>query len=178
MDFIQQIGTSKGKSLVTFRNGQTITVQQEKLSFDIRLDATDKLNDGDTLTEQFGISPQLSTLELMMLPKSQGLLGGAISALLGGKPKDFAFFDEARDPPIILFVWGRKKILPVNILNMQINEQEFSTDLNPRRAVISVSLEVIEGPNLPFLYTKALKEVMSLLNLANIGQLANTMVPG
>lgn len=178
LDFIQQIGTSKGKSLVTFRNGQTITVQQEKLSFDIRLDATDKLNDGDTLTEQFGISPQLSTLELMMLPKSQGLLGGAISALLGGKPKDFAFFDEARDPPIILFVWGRKKILPVNILNMQINEQEFSTDLNPRRAVISVSLEVIEGPNLPFLYTKALKEVMSLLNLANIGQLANTMVPG
>ena len=65
----------------------------------------------------------------------------------------------------------------MNILNMQINEQEFSTDLNPRRAVVSVSLEVIEGPNLPFLYSKAMKEVMSLLNLANIGQLANTMVP-
>jgi len=177
LDFIQQIGASKGKSLVSFRNGQTITVQQEKLSFDIRLDACDKLNDGDTLTEQFGISPQLATLELMMLPKSQSLMGGAISALLGGKPKDFSFFDEARDPQIILFVWGRKRILPVNILSMQINEQEFSTDLNPRRAVVSVSLEVIEGPNLPFLYTKALKEVMSLLNLANIGQLANTMVP-
>ncbi|HZD96366.1 MAG TPA: hypothetical protein VE133_19035 [Candidatus Sulfotelmatobacter sp.] len=177
LDFIQQIGASKGKSLVSFRNGQTITVQQEKMSFDVRLDASDKLNDGDTLTEQFGISPQLATLELMMLPKSQGLLGGAISALLGGKPKDFAFFDEARDPPIILFVWGRKKILPVNILNMQINEQEFSTDLNPLRAVVSVSLEVIEGPNLPFIYSKAMKEVMSLLNLANIGQLANTMVP-
>ena len=177
LDFIQQIGKSKGKSLVSFRNGTTLNVGQEKLSFDIRLDASDKLNDGDTLTQQFGISPQLATLELMMLPKSQGLLQGAVSALLGGKPNDFAFFDEARDPPIILFVWGRKRILPVNILNMQINEQEFSTDLNPRRAVVSVSLEVIEGPNLPFLYTKALKEVMSLLNLANIGQLANTMVP-
>lgn len=177
LDFTQQVGTNQSKSVVKERSGTTITVQQEKISFDIRLDASDKLNDGDTLTEQFGISPQLATLELMMLPKGQGLLQGAVSALLGSKPKSFAFFDEARDPPIILFVWGRKRILPVNILNMQINEQEFSTDLNPRRAVVSVSLEVIEGPNLPFLYSKAMKEVMSLLNLANIGQLANTMVP-
>ena len=60
---------------------------------------------------------------------------------------------------------------------MQIHEEEFSNDLNPRRAVVSVSLEAIEGPNLPFLYTKTLQEVMSLLNLANIGQIANTMVP-
>ncbi len=181
-DLIQQLSGSSlfsfRPSARNFRNGTAIIVEQEKLSFDVRLDATDKLNDGDTITEQFGIAPQLSTLELMMLPKNSSVLGGAISALLGGKPKDFAFFDSQRDPPIILFVWGRKKILPVNITSMQIREEEFSTDLNPTRAVISVSLEVIEGPNLPFLYTKTLEEVMSVLNLANIGQLANTMVPG
>ena len=176
LDFIQQV-KQKPKSLIEFRNGQTITVEQETLNFDIRLDATDKLNDGDTLTEQFGVTPQLSTLELMMLPKSQSLLGGAVSALLGGKPKNFAFFDSDRDPPIILFIWGRKKILPVNITSMQIREEEFSTDLNTTRAIVSVSLEVIEGPNLPFLYTKAAKEVMSALNLANIGDIANTVVP-
>ena len=141
------------------------------------LDATDKLDQGDALTQQFGISPKLSTLELMMLPKSQSLLGGAISALLGGKPKNFAFFDTDRNPPIILFVWGRKKIIPVNINSMQVREEEFSVDLNPIRATVSVSLEVIEGPNLPFLYTQAMKEVMSLLNLANIAEVANTMVP-
>ncbi len=181
MNFVQQLKSGGIGTLVSktsFRNNVTLTVQQEKLSFDVRLDATDKLNDGDTLTEQFGIAPQLSTLELMMLPKNSSLIGGAISALLQGKPKNFAFFDEENQPPIILFVWGRKKIMPVNITNMQIREEEFSTDLNPMRAVVSVSLEVIEGPNLPFLYTKALKEVMSLLNLANIGQLANTIVPG
>lgn len=176
LDFIQQV-KSKPKSLIEFRNGQTITVAQETLRFDIRLDATDQLNDGDTLAEQFGVTPQLSTLELMMLPKSQGILGGAISALLGTKPKNFAFFDEARDPPIILFVWGRKKVLPININGMEIREEEFSTTLNTTRAVVSVSLEVIEGPNLPFLYTKAVKEAMSLLNLANIGNIANTIVP-
>ena len=42
---------------------------------------------------------------------------------------------------------------------------------------MSVNLEVIEGPNAPFLYTKTLKEVMSLLNLANVADIANTMVP-
>lgn len=183
-DYVQQLtGGGIGGAVKTvlssrgFRNGVSLTVQNEKLTFDVRLDATDKLNDGDGLTEQFGIAPQLATLELMMLPKNSTVIGGAISALLGGKPKNFAFFDDQRDPPIILFVWGRKKIMPVNILNMQIREEEFSTDLNATRAVVSVSLEVIEGPNLPFLYTKGLTEVMSLLNLANIGQLANTMVP-
>ena len=176
LDFVQQV-RAKPSSLIDFRNGQTITVEQETLSFDIRLDATDKLNDGDTITEQFGITPQLSTLELMMLPKSQSLLGGAISSLLGGKPKNFAFFDTDRDPPIILFIWGRKKILPINITSMQIREEEFAADLNTTRAVVSVNLEVIEGPNLPFLYSKAAKEVMSLLNLANIGNVANTVVP-
>jgi hypothetical protein len=176
LDFVKQV-LAKPKSLIEFRNGQTITVEQETLSFDIRLDATDKLNDGDTITEQFGVTPKLSTLELMMLPKSQSLLGGAISALLGGKPKNFAFFDTDRDPPIILFIWGRKKILPVNITSMQIREEEFTTDLNTTRAIVSVNLEVIEGPNLPFLYTKAAKEVLSLLNLANIGDIANTVVP-
>ena len=81
LDFIKQVKQDP-KSLVNpnkFRAGH-ITVQQETLNFDIRLDATDKLNDGDTLTEQFGITPQLSTLELMMLPKSQSLIGGAVSA--------------------------------------------------------------------------------------------------
>jgi hypothetical protein len=159
------------------RNGQTLTVKQQTLGFDIRLDATDKLNDGDTITQQFGIAPQLSTLELMMLPKSQSLLGGAVAALLGGSTQSFSFADDAKNPPVILFIWGRKKVMPVNITNMTIKEEEFSVDLNPIRATVTVSLEVIEGPNAPFLYTKALTEVMSLLNLANIGDIANTIVP-
>jgi hypothetical protein len=177
VNLLAQLASGGARSLVTFRNGQTIAVQPERLSFDVRLDATDKLNDGDGLTEQFGITPQLATLEQMMLPKTQSVLGAAASALLGGAPSNFAFFDEARDPPVILFVWGRKKILPINITQMQIREDEYSTDLNPTRAVVGVTLEVIEGPNAPYLYSKTLQEAMSLLNLANLGNLANTMVP-
>jgi hypothetical protein len=177
IDFIKTLLDTSGKSLIQFRNNQTIDVQQETINFDIRLDATDKLNDGDTITEQFGIAPKLSTLELMMMPKGQGLLGGTLAAALGGSARRFVYQQDGTEPPIILFVWGRKKILPVNITNMSIREEEFSTDLNPTRATVSVSLEVIEGPNLPFLYTKALRDVMSLLNLANIKEVANTMKP-
>ena len=113
----------------------------------------------------------------MITPKTQSILGGLVTALLGGPAGSFAFFSEDKNPPIILFIWGRKKVMPVNITNMVIKEEEFSTDLNPTRATITVSLEVIEGPNLPFIYTKTMKEVMSALNLANIADIANTIVP-
>ncbi len=168
---------SGGGSLVKFRNGQTITVEPETISFDIRLDASDKLNDGDGLTEQFGILPQLATLEAMMLPKGQSLLGGAVSALLGASASRFLCLESIQDPPVMLWVWGRQKILPVNILSLQIKEELFSATLNPTRAVISVQLQAIEGPNVPYLYSKAMQEVMSVLNLANIGDLSKTMVP-
>jgi hypothetical protein len=174
---VNQLSAGGAESLVKFRNGTTLNVQREKVSFDVRLDATDKLNDGDGLTQQFGIAPQLATLEAMMLPKSQSLIGGAVSALLGASASRFLCVESIQDPPIILWVWGRKKILPVNILNLQIREDEFSIDLNPTRAVVGVQLEVIEGPNIPYLYSKAMQEVMSVLNLANIGDLSKTMVP-
>src|SRR5215213_74006 len=170
---VQQLSPA---GLIKFRpQGTTVRVNQETLNFDIRLDAS---NPENAIAEEFGVAPQLSTLELMMLPKNQSLLGGAVSALLGGAPKQFAFFDEARNPPIILFIWGRKKVLPVNIKSMSIKEEEFSTELNPIRVTVGVSLEVIEGTNAPFLYTQAMKEVMSILNLSNIGDIANTIVPG
>jgi hypothetical protein len=170
------VAKDPGGLLKDFRAGQTLAVTDETIDFDIRLDATDKLNRGDTITEQFGVAPQLSTLELMIIPKNQSVLGGLLNLLPGAKDA-FAFFNEDTNPPIILFVWGRKKVLPVNITKMIIKEEEFSTDLNPTRATITVSLAVIEGPNLPYLYTKTLKEVMSVLNLANIADIANTIVP-
>src|ERR1044072_2733836 len=174
LGLVQQLAGSGPGALLDFRAGQTVAVKQESLSFDVRLDATDPANG---VAEEFGVAPKLSTLELMMLPKNQSLLGGSVSALLGGAPKQFAFFDTEKNPPIILFVWGRKKVMPVNIKSMSIKEEEFSTELNPLRVTVTVSLEVMEGTNAPFLYTQAMKEVMSLLNLANIGDIANTIVP-
>ena len=69
-------------------------------------------------------------------------------------------------------------MLPVNINSMNITETEFSTDLNPIRATVAVSLTVIEGKSAPYLYSKAMNEAMSVLNLANIADVANVVIPG
>jgi hypothetical protein len=61
---------------------------------------------------------------------------------------------------------------------MNITETEFATDLNPIRATIAVNLTVIEGKSVPYLYSKAMVEAMSVLNLANIADVANVVVPG
>ncbi len=166
----------KEDDLSKIRDNQDVSIHEESINFEIRLDATDKLNEGDTITEQFGIAPQLATLELMIAPKGEGLLNQAMDALLG-PTKGFSFA-ESDKPPLILFIWGHKRVLPVNITSMNITETDFSTDLNPIRATVSVSLTVIEGKNPAYTYSKAMREAMSLLNLANITDVANVMIPG
>jgi hypothetical protein len=163
-------------SLLDLQKQQLVTVQEQTIGFELRLDATDKLDDQDALTEEFGIGPQISTLELMTYPKDESLLGGALAALLS-KPEGFSFTRSA-NPPLILFVFGRKRVLPVNINSLNITETEFSADLNPIRATVAVNLTVIEGKSVPYVYSKAMTEAMSALNLANLADIANVVVPG
>jgi Contractile injection system tube protein len=150
--------------LSALREAQQVSINPETLSFDIRLDATDKLNEGDTLTELYGIAPQLATLERMVEPKSEGLIGKVLDALL---PGEFSF-TGTKKPPMILFVWGRKRVLPVNINSMEITETEFSTTLDPLRATVAVSLTVIEGPNAAYQYSHEIKNTLSELHQARL----------
>ncbi len=162
--------------LLKIQKRQRVVVQRETINFEIRLDASDKLNDGDVITEQFGIEPQLSTLELMLHPKEESQLGAALGSLLG-LSSGFSFTQKP-NPPLVLFVWGRKRVLPVNFTSMNITETLYSADLNPLRATIQVGLTVIEGTNPAYKYSKTMKEVMSALNLANIVDTANVVLPG
>lgn len=155
---------------------QLVTVQEQTIGFDIRLDASDRLDSGDGVTEEFGVGPQLATLELMVTPKDESLIGGAVQALLG-KPPGFSFTRGA-NPPLVLFVFGRKRVLPVNITTMNITETEFSADLDPVRASVAVSLAVIEGRSVPYLYSRAMTEAMSVLNLSRSTDVANVVIPG
>jgi hypothetical protein len=163
-------------NLLDLQKEQLVTVQEQTIGFDIRLDASDKLDAGDSVTEQFGIAPEIATLELMVYPKDESVLAGVLSTLLGNSG-GFSFTRSA-NPPLILFIFGRKRVLPVNITSMNITETEFSADLNPIRASIAVSLTVIEGKSVPYLYSKAMTEAMSTLNLVNITDLGNVMLPG
>jgi hypothetical protein len=166
-------GAASKESLSSVRAGQTLKVNPETLSFEIRLDATDKLNLGDATAQQFGIAPELWTLELMMAPKNQMTQGKPPPTLSQGAGQDFAFFDDGKNPPVTLFVWGQKKVLPVNITNMQIKEEEFNLNLYPTRATVSVSLQVIESANTAFLYSSAVRETLSPFNIADLGKIGH-----
>jgi hypothetical protein len=162
-------------NLLELRDNQAVTVAEQTIGFEIRLDATDKLDEGDAIAQRYGIAPQIATLELMVLPKSESQVGSLADQL--GKSEGFSF-TKVSNPPLVLFIFGRKRVLPVNINSMNITETEFSTDLNPLRATVAVNLTVLEGPNKPYRYSRAVVEAMSMINLANITDVANVAVPG
>jgi hypothetical protein len=163
-------------SLLDLQKEQQVTVAEQTIDFELRLDATDRLDQENAIAELFGVAPQLSTLELMVYPKEESLLG-ALTGLAFGRRGGFSF-SRGANPPMVLFVFGRKRVLPVNITSMNITETEFSADLNPVRATVAVHLTVIEGKSVPYLYSKAMTEAMSVLNLADIGNLADVVIPG
>ncbi len=149
--------------LMKIRELQNFQKGSESITFDIRLDATDKLEKGELTAQSHGIAPQLAILELMMLPKGEGALGEPICNLLGKIP-GFTFSGTGK-PPVILFIWGSQRVLPVNIDSMNITEQVFDTRLNPTRATVSVSLSVIEGKNPFYLWTLANKKYAATLDV-------------
>lgn len=175
-DFRDDAGKNR-EDLLAIQELQQVAVQEESISFDVRLDASDDLADGNAIATALGIAPRLATLELMTHPKGDSLLGAAADLLLGKAGASFSFTKKP-NPPIVLFIWGLANVLPVNISSLSITETEFSRWLMPTRATVSVSLTVIEGKSIPYMYSTAIKEVSSVLNLANIAEVANVVVPG
>lgn len=162
--------------LAKLRNTQSVTVAEEMITLDVRLDATDALDDGDSIAENFGILPRLSTLELMVTPRGESQIPAAVGALLGATT-GYSFTSVA-NPPLVLFVWGRKRVLPVNITRLAITETQYDTTLTPVQASVAVDMTVIEGPSQPALYTQAITERTSALALAGIADAAGVVVPG
>lgn len=149
---------------------QTTLAPPETLSMEIRLDATDALDQGDPIAGQVGVLPALSALELMIIPRAQSLFAGLLKL-----SADFGFGNR-QTTPVLIFVWGRQRVLPVRLTELSVNEQEYNPSLCPTRATVSVSMQVLEGKNPFFLFTEAQRELLAALNLANAGNLARSIV--
>ena len=149
---------------------QTTLAQSESLTMDIRLDATDALEQGDAVAGQFGVLPALSALEMMIIPRAQSLFAGVL-----GLSADFGFGDRL-STPVLIFVWGRQRIYPVRLTDLSINEQEYNPSLCPTRVTVTVSMQVLEGANPFFLFTEAQRELLAGLNLLNVGNLARSII--
>lgn len=151
--------------------GEQPGLPSETISFTLRLDATDQLASGNPIAATSGILPTLSALELLMTPK------GALSIDLFNLSKEPKPQLHPPDKlPTVLFFWGPFRILPVNITTLSITETQYDTLLNPIRAEVSVTVEVLTPGHLSkdqtfalgaYQYSQGVKEVMAALNLAN-----------
>ena len=112
-----------------------------------------------------GVDPQLAALELMLHPKPDS----PFEILRAFRKRGYTFAPP-KNPPLILFIWGLNKILPVNITAMNIKEMQHDARLFPVRATVSVSLTVIEGPNLPYSIHELKTKVMGAVNFVNVAR--------
>jgi hypothetical protein len=116
-------GTASGAAAGASAGGASVSLAEprETVSFTIALDAADKLELGDPLTQQSGLLPVIFALELLLYPS-----------------------------PGVLTVWvsGSRRVVPVRISEMVFSEQAFDAALNPIRAEVAVSLQVLKDADL------------------------------
>lgn len=107
---------------------------KESYSVQVRVDFADRLDATRELPEELGVAPEIAALEDLMYPADNE----------ANAPSDGS---EPVSPrplrPTVLFVWGRKRVVPVRITAMTVNETEFNSQLNPVRAEIDVTVEVL-----------------------------------
>ena len=116
----------------------------ETITLEIELDATDRLEHPKQNAEvvEMGVYPELSALELLLYPKSESMIALTRSALSGSL--------EIIPPegPYTLFVWGPKRVVPIDLTKFDITEEAFDTKLNPIRAKISLGLRILSYADL------------------------------
>lgn len=109
----------------------------ESVDLEILLDATDQMERGSRLDDGVGIYPSLSALELLIYPLSDRMIANAALAEVG-----MIELIPALPLPTLL-VWGTRRVVPVRITNFSVTEEAFDPSLNPLRARVSLSLQVL-----------------------------------
>lgn len=128
----------------TPRISQGVSVNNEEISIDILLDASDRMANNDRIAHQYGISPELDTLKSMVEPKAQGPDGQRTLASLG-QGEDSGFSRDVFSS-VFLFVWG-DQTLPVFLTGIGVEETAHLPSLVPYRATVSIAMKVIESNN-------------------------------
>jgi hypothetical protein len=142
---------------------------KESITLSIEVDAADGLGGGDPLATVAGVYPTLSALEMLLYPKSALVVANAVLAQIGNI--------EIIPPeaPMTLFVWGPQRVLPVRVQGLSITEEAYDPLLNPIRAKVDLTLQVLSYSDLKitnlgyglFLAHQIAKEVLATSNVAN-----------
>jgi hypothetical protein len=118
----------------------------ESIKLEAEIDATDSLEhpDQNANAVSFGIAPQLAALESLVNPTTTELLALNAQSQAGTL--------EILPPvaPLVLFIWGTNRMVPVRVTEFSITEEAFDPALNPIRAKVSLGLRVMTTDDLGF----------------------------
>jgi hypothetical protein len=171
----------------------------ESFTVELVVDATDDLEAGDPVAVVTGVADRIAAMEMLLYPQEGSLLGdllGSVSVSIsaGGISAGGSAAAEAvprGTVPIVLFVWGPGRIVPVRITSFSVDEQAYSPILYPIRAKVSIGLKILTPDDLSghqdglakeiaigaFNYTRTQKQVLAAANLANSVQSILGMLP-
>ncbi|NIM95756.1 MAG: hypothetical protein GTO18_18810 [Anaerolineales bacterium] len=153
----------------------------ETITISVELNAADQLGEPEKHphTVEFGLHPALAALELLLYPSSAQVLLNQTLAKAGTVqlcPEDI---------PLVLFVWGASRVLPIRLTSFSVTEQSFDQKLNPLQAKVDLSMRVLTYAELKetsvgytaYLTTQIQKEVLARLNLGNSAEQITGMLP-
>jgi hypothetical protein len=152
----------------------------ENITLAVEIDAADQLETGDPLATALGIYPQLSSLEMLLYPKSAIVIANTALALAG------VIELIPAEAPLTLLVWGIKRVVPVRLTQFTIAEQAYDPGLNPIRARVQLGLRVLSYSDLAltnpgyyvFLAHQVTKEVMATIGSASAVATAGASITG
>jgi hypothetical protein len=161
----------------------------ETFSFTLAMDASDMKADGSPLAqsiaEKSGIYARLAALEMLQYPTGAfagtGLLGAVstnVQRAFGVEQLPDRTVPESQ-VPVVLFIWGPGRILPVRVTGLTITEKLYDSLLNPTHADVQIGLQVLTPEEIlsvtgPFkdiaegayAYSQGLRQALAVANLA------------
>jgi hypothetical protein len=125
---------NKKNQLCIAGDSRTPQMPIESFQLTVELDATDQLEEQDSVTQALGLQPALAALELLLYPQSAVVILDKVMNLFGS-----AFIAPPKSP-VVLFVWGPARIVPVLITGITVTEQAFDQLLNPIQAKVDLEM--------------------------------------
>jgi hypothetical protein len=180
-------------------NPLAITGQpQETFSFTLAMDSNDSIADGSLvaagLAKASGLYSRLAALEMLLFPSAplaSALIGSVTAALGIGGSSSSTQQVPAAQLPMVLFVWGPGRIVPVRVSALSITEKLYdATLLNPTHVEAQITLsvptpedlDVLRGPlktlaNAAYTYSQDLRQALAIANFANAATSIVGMLP-
>ena len=148
---------------------------QETITVNVEIDAADQLERADGIATSMGLYPTLSSLEMLLYPKSALVIANEVLANVG------VIEIIPPEAPLTLFVWGIKRVVPVRLTTFSITEEAFDPNLNPIRAKVNLGLRVLNYQDLGllspggalFMVHQVMKEVMA--TVGSVGSISTSV---